>query len=196
MGKKRKNSFHFVNKLWYSNNAGCAISQKKNMRTYRQAYGWTTHTHTHSHTQTHTCCEGSMKKVPGDKINLCIRNELRDTQDASAQQQQQDNNNNNYNGTTTTTTTQWAQVVILLKMGNCDKLCNWGNLSLFAHIAAQCHAGMKGERVRHKDREGGGRVCLHFFKNTLCAIRLQCSGGRYWTGCFMPCFIYAKLCFN
>lgn len=98
MGKKRKNSFHFVNKLWYSNNAGCAISQKKNMRTYRQAYGWTTHTHTHSHTQTHTCCEGSMKKVPGDKINLCIRNELRDTQDASAQQQQQQlqwNNNNN-----------------------------------------------------------------------------------------------------
>lgn len=34
-----------------------------------------------------------MKKVPGDKINLCIRNELRDTQDASAQQQQQWYNN-------------------------------------------------------------------------------------------------------
>lgn len=137
-----------------------------------------------------------MKKVPGDKINLCIRNELRDTQDASAEQQQQDNNNN-YNGTTTTTTTtQWAQVVILLKMGNCDKLCNWGNLSLFAHIAAQCHAGKKGERVRHKGRGEGGRVCLHFFKNTLCALMAAVLRGSLLNRVFYALFYLCKIMFQ
>lgn len=88
-------------------------------------------THTHSHTH---MWRRKHEKVPGDKINLCIRNELRDTQGASSQQQQQDNNNSNNNHTMGTG-------CHLLKMGNCDKLCNWGNLSLFAHIAVRRWSG-------------------------------------------------------
>lgn len=138
-----------------------------------------------------------MKKVPGDKINLCIRNELRDTQDASAQQQQlqqqQDNNNNNG-----TTTTQWAQVVILLKMGNSDKLCNWGNLSLFAHIAAQCRRERREDRSE-KEREGkgrGGRVCLHFLKNTLCALMAAVLRGLLLNRVFYALFYLCKIMFQ
>lgn len=105
-------------------------------------------THTHSHTH---MWRRKHEKVPGDKINLCIRNELRDTQGASSQQQQQqqDNNNSNNNNHTMGTGCHFAE------NGKLRQALQLGEPFV---IRTYCSPAWDLDRKGKK-----GRVCLHFF---------------------------------
>lgn len=88
------------------------------------------------------------EKVPGDKINLCIRNELRDTQYATAQQQQDNNSNNNKHNGHRLSFAENGQLRLALQLGE-----TFGYSHILQHdVGMGPRSGMP-----------RGRVCLHFF---------------------------------
>lgn len=159
MGKKRKNSFHFVNKLWYSDNAGCAISQKKNTGHIDRPMGELL-SRTHTHTLTHVA-KAAWKKCQGIKSTCAF------AMSCEIHRTHQRNNNNSI----TTTTTMEQQQQQRPHNGHRLSFCwKWatatsfaiGGIFLYSHILQ--HSAMQGTREREWGiRAGEGGACLFAF---------------------------------
>lgn len=107
--------------------------------------------------------------------------------------------NNNNNGTTTTMVQQphnGHRLSFCWKWATATSFAIGGTF-LYSHILQHSAEGRDARiEVRERGRAGGGRVCLHFFKNTLCALMATVLRGSLLNRVFYALFYLCKIMFQ